>query len=32
LFEYVFQDLYTRAFADLGAAEHQLVRDDAEDK
>jgi hypothetical protein len=32
LLEYVAQDLYTRAFADLGAAEQELVRDDAEER
>jgi hypothetical protein len=32
LLEYVAQELYTRAFADLGAAEQQLVRDDAKER
>jgi hypothetical protein len=32
LLEYVAQELYTRAFADPGAVEQQLVRDDAEER
>jgi hypothetical protein len=32
LLEYVAQESYTRAFADLGAAEQQLVRDDANER
>jgi hypothetical protein len=32
LLEYVAQESYTRAFADLGPAEQQLVRDDAEER
>jgi hypothetical protein len=32
LLEYVNQESYTHAFMDLGAAEHQLVRDDAEER
>jgi hypothetical protein len=32
LLEYVAEELYTRAFADLGAAEHQLVRDNAKER
>jgi hypothetical protein len=32
LLEYVSQELYTRSFADLGAAEQQLVRDDTEER
>jgi hypothetical protein len=31
LLEYVAQESYNRAFADLGAAEQQLVREDAEE-
>jgi hypothetical protein len=30
--EYVAQESYTHAFTDLGAAEHQLVRDDSEER
>jgi hypothetical protein len=30
--EYVAQELHTQAFADLGAAEQQIVRDDAEER
>jgi hypothetical protein len=32
LLEYVAQEPYTRAFADLGAVEQQLMRDDAEER
>jgi hypothetical protein len=32
LLEYMAQESYTRSFADLGAAEHQLVRDDAKER
>jgi hypothetical protein len=32
LLEYVPQESHTRAFADLGAVEQQLVRDDAEER
>jgi hypothetical protein len=32
LLEYVAQEPYTRAFADLGAVEQQLVRDDAKER
>jgi hypothetical protein len=32
LLEYVAQESHTRAFAHLGAAEHQLVRDDAKEQ
>jgi hypothetical protein len=32
LLEYVAQESYTRASAEPGAAEHQLVRDDAEER
>jgi hypothetical protein len=32
LLEYVAQESYTRTFVDLGAAEHQLLRDDAEER
>jgi hypothetical protein len=31
LLEYVAQEMYNQAFADLGAAEQQLARDDAEE-
>jgi hypothetical protein len=32
LLEYVAQELHTQAFADLGAAEQQIVREDAEER